>query len=226
MVEESDKQVECGDPKRKSIHPTPRVLRGSCLCGGIRYEVDPTVISKKLAHCHCKDCRKHCGAAFSTYAEVPIASIRFTSTSTSTSSEASKLMKSYTASNGSVRQFCSVCGSSLTFRGASQTESIEFSLATLYGDGYKGAPRFAPFDKIIITAGATSIPQALIDQLKPGGIMVIPVGDDDLKTMVRIRKGKDGKLTKENHGFCRFVPLLEGKTGKKPKAVNTYVNLD
>ena len=131
MVEESDKQVECGDPKRKSIHPTPRVLRGSCLCGGIRYEVDPTVISKKLAHCHCKDCRKHCGAAFSTYAEVPIASIRFTSTSTSTSSEASKLMKSYTASNGSVRQFCSVCGSSLTFRGASQTESIEFSLATL-----------------------------------------------------------------------------------------------
>jgi len=99
-------------------------------------------------------------------------------------------------------------------------------IRTLYGDGYKGAQRFAPFDKIIITAGATSIPQALIDQLKPGGIMVIPVGDGDVKSMVRIRKGKDGRLTKETHGFCRFVPLLEGKTGKKPKAVNKYVNLD
>ena len=101
-------------------------------------------------------------------------------------------------------------------------------IRTLYGDGYKGAPRFAPFDKIIITAGATSIPQALIDQLKPGGIMVIPVGDGDLKTMVRIIKKKDGKLVKENHGLCRFVPLLPGKTGKKTNNESefTYINLD
>ena len=99
-------------------------------------------------------------------------------------------------------------------------------IRTLYGDGYKGAPRFAPFDKIIITAGATSIPAPLVDQLKPGGVMVIPVGDGDVKSMVRIIKSKDGKLTKEHHGFCRFVPLLEGKTGKKSKKTNTYVNLD
>jgi len=101
-------------------------------------------------------------------------------------------------------------------------------IRTLFGDGYKGAPRFAPFDKIIITAGATTIPQTLIDQLKPGGIMVIPVGEGDLKTMVRIFKTEDGKLLKENHGLCRFVPLLPGKTGKKTSEVNvyTYINLD
>jgi protein-L-isoaspartate(D-aspartate) O-methyltransferase len=100
-------------------------------------------------------------------------------------------------------------------------------IRTLYGDGYKGAPRFAPFDKIIITAGATSIPQTLIDQLKPGGIMVIPVGEGDLKTMVRIFKTPQGKLLKENHGLCKFVPFLPGKAGKKSvESKSTKINLD
>ena len=49
-------------------------------------------------------------------------------------------------------------------------------IRTLFGDGYEGAPRFAPFDKILVTAGASDIPQKLLDQLKPGGIMVIPFG--------------------------------------------------
>ena len=101
------------------------------------------------------------------------------------------------------------------------------NIRTLYGDGYKGAPRFAPFDKIIITAGATSIPAALIDQLAPGGIMVIPVGEGDLKNMVRIVKNQDGSLVKENHGLCRFVPFLPGKEGGSPdNNQKKYINLD
>lgn len=84
------------------------------------------------------------------------------------------------------------------------------NIRTLYGDGYEGAPRFAPFDKILITAGATEIPEKLVDQLKPGGIMVIPLGQGDLQKMLRITKNEDGSLKKENFGNYRFVPFLKG----------------
>ncbi|MFZ1455422.1 MAG: protein-L-isoaspartate(D-aspartate) O-methyltransferase, partial [Saprospiraceae bacterium] len=62
---------------------------------------------------------------------------------------------------------------------------------TLYGDGYLGTPRFAPFDKILLTAAATEIPQQLINQLKPGGIMVAPLGSGDIQQMKRIIKNTD-----------------------------------
>lgn len=81
---------------------------------------------------------------------------------------------------------------------------------TLYGDGYDGAPRFAPFDKILITAGATEIPTTLIEQLKPDGIMVIPLGEGDLQKMLKITKTEEGTLKKENFGNYRFVPFLKG----------------
>lgn len=84
------------------------------------------------------------------------------------------------------------------------------NIRTLYGDGYEGAPRFAPFDKILVTAGATEIPQKLLDQLKPGGIMVIPVGTDDIQKMLKIIKKEDGTLVKEVHGNFRFVPFVHG----------------
>ena len=84
------------------------------------------------------------------------------------------------------------------------------NIRTLYGDGYEGAPRFAPFDKILITAGASEIPEKLIEQLKPGGIMVIPLGQGDLQKMLRITKNEDGSLKKENFGNYRFVPFLKG----------------
>ncbi|MBP6234894.1 MAG: protein-L-isoaspartate(D-aspartate) O-methyltransferase [Saprospiraceae bacterium] len=84
------------------------------------------------------------------------------------------------------------------------------NIRTLYGDGYEGAPRFAPFDKILITAGASEIPEKLIEQLKPGGIMVIPLGQGDLQKMLRITKSEDGSLKKENFGNYRFVPFLKG----------------
>lgn len=79
-----------------------------------------------------------------------------------------------------------------------------------YGDGYKGLPAFAPFDKIIITAGAPMIPEALLAQLKLGGIMVIPLGDK-VQVMTLIRKVEEKKFEKTEFGEFRFVPLLEHK---------------
>ncbi len=80
------------------------------------------------------------------------------------------------------------------------------------GDGSQGWPTFAPYDKIIVTAGAPSVPQALTDQLKPGGVLVIPVGDAEQQAMVRISKDATGKIHTEKHDFFRFVPLV-GKFG-------------
>ncbi len=84
------------------------------------------------------------------------------------------------------------------------------NIRTLFGDGYEGAPRFGPFDKILLTAGAVEIPEKLIAQLKTGGIMVIPLGEGDLQTMLKITKNEDGSLTKEKFGHYRFVPFLKG----------------
>jgi len=87
---------------------------------------------------------------------------------------------------------------------------IGFSkIRTLYGDGFKGAAKFAPFDKIIITCGATEIPHSLFSQLKDGGIMVVPAGNGDNKKMYKITKQGE-KLIKEEHGIYRFVPMLQG----------------
>lgn len=79
-----------------------------------------------------------------------------------------------------------------------------------YGDGYKGLSVFAPFDKIIITAGAPMIPDALLEQLKIGGIMVIPLGDK-VQIMTLIRKTDQKKFQKTEFGEFKFVPLLEHK---------------
>ena len=76
-----------------------------------------------------------------------------------------------------------------------------------YGDGSKGLPLKAPFDKIIVTAGAPVVPTALTDQLNEGGILVIPVGDREKQVMLRIRKTK-GDLVREEFDYFAFVPLL------------------
>lgn len=83
-----------------------------------------------------------------------------------------------------------------------------------YGDGSKGIPAKAPFDKIIVTAGAPVVPDALINQLAEGGIMVIPVGDRERQVMLKIRK-KNGQLLKEEFDYFSFVPLLGEKGWKK-----------
>lgn len=82
-----------------------------------------------------------------------------------------------------------------------------------FGDGYKGMPAFAPFDKIIVTCGAPDVPQALIDQLRVGGIIVIPIGEGSEQTMKRIIKNEDGSLSTEEFGTFKFVPMLENKAG-------------
>lgn len=76
-----------------------------------------------------------------------------------------------------------------------------------FGDGSKGVPAKAPYDKIIVTAGAPVVPTALTDQLAEGGILVIPVGDKEKQMMLRIRK-KNGKLITEEFNYFAFVPLL------------------
>ena len=78
----------------------------------------------------------------------------------------------------------------------------------LCGDGTKGWPSQAPFDKILVTAGAPSIPHELINQLKIGGMMVIPVGSKKRQKMLRITRQSDQKVLKEDFNYFAFVPLL------------------
>jgi protein-L-isoaspartate(D-aspartate) O-methyltransferase len=85
------------------------------------------------------------------------------------------------------------------------------SIRYFYGDGYEGLPTFAPFDKIIVTAAAPELPQKLLEQLKPGGKMVIPVGDGKVQQMIRISKYPDGSMLEESFDDFSFVPMLQGK---------------
>jgi len=85
------------------------------------------------------------------------------------------------------------------------------NIKRFYGDGYEGLASFAPFDKVIVTAAAPFIPPKLVEQLKPGGIMVIPVGDDNGQKMLRLRKQPDGSIQEEELGDFVFVPMLTGK---------------
>lgn len=80
-----------------------------------------------------------------------------------------------------------------------------------YGDGYEGLPTFAPFDRVIVTAAAPHIPQKLIDQLKPGGMMVIPVGAGEVQRMMRITRLPNNAVREEVFDNFSFVPMLEGK---------------
>lgn len=77
-----------------------------------------------------------------------------------------------------------------------------------YGDGSQGLSRFAPYDKIIVTAGAPTVPNALIDQLKVGGCLVIPVGNQKTQQMMRITKTGESKIKSEVFKDFKFVPLL------------------
>lgn len=87
------------------------------------------------------------------------------------------------------------------------------SIKFFYGDGYEGLPTYGPFDKVLITAAAPGIPQKLIDQLKSGGMMVIPVGGGDVQQMMRITKLPGGALKEEVFDNFSFVPMLGGREG-------------
>ena len=85
------------------------------------------------------------------------------------------------------------------------------ALKFFYGDGYEGLPTYAPFDKIIVTAAAPFIPPRLIEQLKPGGRMVIPVGEGQVQRMLRLTRQAEGPATQEIFDNFSFVPMIEGK---------------
>ena len=78
-----------------------------------------------------------------------------------------------------------------------------------YGDGYKGLPAFAPFDRVIVTAAAPFVPEDLLKQLKPNGILVIPEGSGKTQVMKRIKKTVEGKFNTEEFGNFSFVPMLK-----------------
>ncbi len=85
------------------------------------------------------------------------------------------------------------------------------SIKFFYGDGFEGLPTYGPFDKIIITAAAPIIPPKLIQQLKVGGKMVIPVNEGEQQRMLRLTKEENGQITEEAFEQFSFVPMLTGK---------------
>ncbi len=99
----------------------------------------------------------------------------------------------------------------LYFKTKEILEQLPFRVKPFLGDGFEGLPTYAPFDRVIITAGAPSIPEALVAQMKTGGIMVIPMDnpDGEGQTMLKITKLEDGSLRKESFGDFKFVPMLK-----------------
>jgi len=86
---------------------------------------------------------------------------------------------------------------------------LKFTPKLFYGDGYKGRSIDAPFDKILVTCGAISVPDNLLNQLKIGGVIVIPVGSLEVQTMKRITRKTETEFITENFGDFSFVPMLE-----------------
>jgi len=91
------------------------------------------------------------------------------------------------------------------------------NIRLFFRDGYKGLAEFAPFDKILVTAGATKVPKTLKEQLKVGGIMVIPVGPDKVQEMLKITRISETKFKTVSYGNFKFVPFAEGveKDGRR-----------
>lgn len=84
------------------------------------------------------------------------------------------------------------------------------NVTVLSGDGYKGWPEKAPFDRIILTASPREVPQALIDQLKPGGKLIAPVGSrDSMQELRLLEKAPDGRITSRGLLPVRFVPMIK-----------------
>ena len=91
---------------------------------------------------------------------------------------------------------------------------IGYQPVFFFGDGYKGLPNFAPFDKIVVTAGAPMVPEDLKLQLKTGGRMVIPVGNQQRQEMQVVVRISEDEFKTEKHGGFVFVPLLKGTVNR------------
>lgn len=93
-------------------------------------------------------------------------------------------------------------------------EKIDYKIITIYGDGFEGNRNFAPYDKMIVTCGAPNVPISLLNQLKTGGLIVIPVGEGTQK-MKRITKVNEDEFQEEVFGDFVFVPMLRNRSGSE-----------
>ncbi len=88
--------------------------------------------------------------------------------------------------------------------------SLGYSADFFYGDGYEGKPQYGPFDGIIITAAIKEIPETLLKQLRIGGKLVAPVGNNDIQVMTLVKREGEDTFTSTTHGTFVFVPMLRG----------------
>ncbi len=88
-----------------------------------------------------------------------------------------------------------------------QRAAYSEDVTVLVGDGSKGLPEHAPYDRIFVACGAPSVPSPLVDQLAEGGLMLVPVGSRFYQDLIKVEK-RDGKLIRTNEGGCVFVPLV------------------
>lgn len=88
--------------------------------------------------------------------------------------------------------------------------SLGYQPRLFYGDGYEGLPEHAPFDKILITAATNRFPEKLLKQLKIGGLMVAPIGDDERQVMTVVKRVGENEYEESEHGIFVFVPMLKG----------------
>jgi len=101
---------------------------------------------------------------------------------------------------------------SLSVSAAKILRSLGYTgIKLFHGDGYKGLPGYAPFHKIIVTAGAPYLPEELLKQLKIGGMLVIPIGESGTQIMKRYTKVSDTEIVEEEFGDFSFVPMLKNK---------------
>lgn len=89
-------------------------------------------------------------------------------------------------------------------------DSLGYQARLFYGDGYRGLPAHAPFDKILITAAIEKVPSKLLDQLKTGGLLVAPIGNDSGQIMTVIERVGTDEYRRTKHGTFVFVPMVEG----------------
>jgi protein-L-isoaspartate(D-aspartate) O-methyltransferase len=93
--------------------------------------------------------------------------------------------------------------------------SLGYSVDFFFGDGYEGKPQYGPFDGIIVTAAASKMPHLLLQQLKIGGRLVIPLGDSSSQVMTVVERTGTGSFEYSEHGNFIFVPMLKGTVNGK-----------
>ncbi|MCX6321217.1 MAG: protein-L-isoaspartate(D-aspartate) O-methyltransferase [Bacteroidia bacterium] len=93
--------------------------------------------------------------------------------------------------------------------------SLGYSADFFYGDGYEGKPQYGPYDGIIITAAAQEVPQTLLQQLKIGGRLVIPLGNSGSQVMTVVERTGSDSFEYSGHGYFVFVPMLKGTVNDK-----------